>query len=170
MAKTCFNRDFQLNVGHPRCLDSLDQGPAFWLRIWTKHNLQSFWSLPIIATNQTTFLHELTDSRTNEHSDSTHHFPRGGGIWLQRVLTVASTDSLSSATSHLMLKKKISFKNIWEKGWAVLFNRHFSYDLLTTSLFFFTMPCVLYANIFNNIITLCCRQISVSCFQGTLAQ
>lgn len=97
-------------------------------------------------------------------------FRGGGGIWLQRVLTVASTDSLSSATSRLMLKKKISFKNIWEKGWAVLFNRHFSYDLLTTSLFFFTMPCVLYANIFNNIITLCCRQISVSCFQGTLAQ
>lgn len=43
-------------------------------------------------------------------------FRGGGGIWLQRVLTVASTDSLSSATSRLMLKKKISFKNIWEKG------------------------------------------------------
>jgi len=29
VAKTLFNRDFQLNVGHPRCLDSLDQGTDF---------------------------------------------------------------------------------------------------------------------------------------------
>lgn len=29
VAKGCFYRDFQLNVGHPRCLDSLDQRPAF---------------------------------------------------------------------------------------------------------------------------------------------
>lgn len=28
VAKTCFNRDFQLNAGHPKCLDSLDQGAS----------------------------------------------------------------------------------------------------------------------------------------------
>lgn len=133
VAKTCFNRDFQLNVGHPRCLDSLDQGPAFWMLIWTKHDLQSFWSLPIIASNQTTFLHELTDKRPNEHSDSTHHFPRGRGKYMTIVLSVAETDSLSSATSYLMLKKrKYLLKIVLEKEWAILFKGHFSYDLLTT--------------------------------------
>lgn len=117
VAKTCFNRDFQLNVGHPRCLDSLDQGPAFWMLIWTKHDLQSFWSLPIIASNQTTFLHELTDKRPNECSDSTHHFPRGRGKYMTIKSAKCGRDRFTFICNLIFdaQEKKIPFENSTRK-------------------------------------------------------